>query len=149
MPAVLCFDPTQVTSKGNYSQPRAGDMGHPLSAGAHPAVIAFSWKDGGQDATEDLSPTLRVGTGHLEHSGGASTAAVLQGLTVRRMTPLEYERCFGFPDNWTLVPYRGRLATDTPRYRALGNSISVPDLRYIAERIEFVESVLAEQRRAA
>ena len=55
---------------------------------------------------------------------------------IRRLTPLEYELLQGFPDNWTLVPYRGRMAKDTPRYKAVGNSMAVPVMRWIGERIE-------------
>lgn len=60
---------------------------------------------------------------------------VLARHTVRRMTPRECERLQGFPDDWTLVPYRGGMAADTPRYRALGNSWAVPVARWIGERI--------------
>jgi DNA (cytosine-5)-methyltransferase 1 len=52
------FDTTQVTSKDNYSQPKAGDPCHPLAKGQHPPAIAFSCKDHGQDVG-DVSPTLR------------------------------------------------------------------------------------------
>ncbi|WP_048707451.1 DNA cytosine methyltransferase [Microvirga massiliensis] len=55
---------------------------------------------------------------------------------VRRLTPRECERLQGFPDDWTLVPYtRGKLAADSPRYKALGNSMAVPVMRWIGERI--------------
>lgn len=60
---------------------------------------------------------------------------------VRRLTPREAERLQGFPDDWTLVPYRGKPAADGPRYMALGNSMAVPVVRWIGERIELVESV--------
>lgn len=60
---------------------------------------------------------------------------------VRRLTPRECERLQGFPDDWTLVPYRGKPAADGPRYRALGNSMAVPVMRWIGERIEFVRAL--------
>jgi site-specific DNA-cytosine methylase len=50
---------------------------------------------------------------------------------IRKLLPVEYERLFGFPDNYTLVPG----ATDTSRYKALGNSMAVPVMRWLAERI--------------
>jgi DNA (cytosine-5)-methyltransferase 1 len=62
---------------------------------------------------------------------------------VRRLTPRECERLQGFPDDYTLVPYRGKPAADGPRYKALGNSMAVPVMRWIGERIEAVEDVLA------
>ena len=59
---------------------------------------------------------------------------------VRRITPLECERLQGFPDGWTDVAWRGKEhAPDGPRYKALGNSMAVPVMRWIGERIEFVE----------
>ena len=67
------------------------------------------------------------------------------------MTPVEIERCFGFPDDYTLVPYRGKPAADTPRYRALGNSMAVPVMRWIGERIAQVDAIphLQDERSAA
>jgi len=60
---------------------------------------------------------------------------------VRRLTPTECERLQGFPDGWTLIPYRGKPAADGPRYKALGNSMAVPCMRWIGERIQMVESL--------
>ncbi|HDC4501487.1 TPA: Dam family site-specific DNA-(adenine-N6)-methyltransferase [Enterobacter kobei] len=54
---------------------------------------------------------------------------------VRTLTPLEYERLQGFPDAHTLIPYEGKLADDAPRYKAIGNSMAVPVMRWIGERI--------------
>lgn len=54
---------------------------------------------------------------------------------VRTLTPLEYERLQGFPDGHTLTPYEGKLADDAPRYKAIGNSMAVPVMRWIGERI--------------
>lgn len=56
-------------------------------------------------------------------------------MAVRRLTPLECERLQGFPDNYTLVPHRGKPAADGPRYKALGNSMAVPVIRWIMERM--------------
>ncbi|HGY3149864.1 TPA: phage N-6-adenine-methyltransferase [Morganella morganii] len=58
--------------------------------------------------------------------------------TVRRLTPVECERLQGFPDNHTQISWRGKDATDCPdgpRYRAIGNSMAVPVMRWIGERI--------------
>lgn len=55
---------------------------------------------------------------------------------VRRLTPTECERLQGFPDGWTDIPWRGKdHAPDGPRYKALGNSMAVPCMRWIGERI--------------
>jgi DNA (cytosine-5)-methyltransferase 1 len=57
------------------------------------------------------------------------------GSAVRRLTPRECERLQGFPDDYTLIPWRGGLASDGPRYRSLGNSMAVPVMRWIGQRI--------------
>ena len=63
-----------------------------------------------------------------------------RGLTVRRLTPREYERLQGFPDDYTDIPYRNKEhAPDGARYKALGNSMAVPVMRWIGERIRMVE----------
>jgi len=59
-------------------------------------------------------------------------------VALRRLTPRECERLQGFPDDYTLIPYRGKAADDCPdgpRYKALGNSMAVPVMRWIGERI--------------
>lgn len=60
-------------------------------------------------------------------------------MKVRRLTPLECERLQGFPDGWTDVPCKGKPASDSARYKALGNSMAVPVMRWIGERIRQVE----------
>ena len=58
---------------------------------------------------------------------------------VRRLTPTECERLQGFPDSYTKIPYRNKKADDCPdgpRYAALGNSMAVPVMRWIGERIQ-------------
>lgn len=68
-----------------------------------------------------------------------SSADVVQyGMQVRRLTPIECERLQGFPDNHTLIGWRGKDADecpDGPRYKAIGNSMAVPVMRWIGERI--------------
>ena len=61
---------------------------------------------------------------------------------VRRLTPTECERLQGFPDGWTDIEYRGKPASDGPRYKAIGNSWAVPCARWIGERIEMVERLM-------
>ena len=57
---------------------------------------------------------------------------------VRKLTPIECERLQGFPDNYTRIPWRNKPADqcpDTPRYMAIGNSMAVPVIRWIGERM--------------
>ena len=82
---------------------------------------------------EDACGTLHV---------GGDAPAMAQRSVVRRLTPMECERLQGFPDNWTRIPYRGKPAEecpDTPRYKAIGNSMAVPVMRWIGERIALAE----------
>ncbi|EKB5319639.1 Dam family site-specific DNA-(adenine-N6)-methyltransferase [Salmonella enterica] len=68
----------------------------------------------------------------------ASADVVQFGMQVRRLTPVECERLQGFPDNHTLISWRGKVAADCPdgpRYKAIGNSMAVPVMRWIGERI--------------
>jgi DNA (cytosine-5)-methyltransferase 1 len=67
---------------------------------------------------------------------GDSTPHVATGMQVRRLTPMECERLQGFPDNYTLVPVRGKPAADGPRYKACGNSMAVPVMRWLGRRIQ-------------
>jgi DNA (cytosine-5)-methyltransferase 1 len=63
---------------------------------------------------------------------------------VRRLTPIECERLQGFPDDFTQIPWRNKPAEDCPdgpRYKAMGNSMAVPVMRWIGERIQMVESL--------
>ena len=78
-------------------------------------------------------------TGPLDTDG--HSMALEQHLAVRRLTPRECERLQGFPDDYTAIPYRNKPASDGPRYKALGNSMAVPVMRWIGERIQLVDSI--------
>jgi DNA (cytosine-5)-methyltransferase 1 len=57
---------------------------------------------------------------------------LMQGMAVRRLTPTECERLQGFPDGWTdIFP----TTPDGPRYKAIGNSMAVPVMRWIGKRL--------------
>ncbi len=57
---------------------------------------------------------------------------------VRRLTPVECERLQGFPDGWTDIPYKGKEhPIDAKRIEALGNSMAVPVMAWIARRIDW------------
>jgi site-specific DNA-cytosine methylase len=66
---------------------------------------------------------------------------------IRRLTPFETEILQGFPRGWTKIPYRNKSADqcpDGPRYKACGNSMAVPVMRWIGERIQMVEQLMKE-----
>jgi len=66
---------------------------------------------------------------------------VKQAMAVRRLTPVECERLQGFPDNYTDIKTKGKPTPDGPRYKALGNSMAVPVMRWIGERIQQYENL--------
>jgi len=74
-------------------------------------------------------------------------AAVHQAtMAVRRLTPVECERLQGFPDNWSRISWKGKpeeQCPDGPRYKACGNSMAVPVMRWIGERIAAVNSTIS------
>ncbi|WP_273861977.1 DNA cytosine methyltransferase [Pseudomonas sp. LA5] len=134
--------------------------------GQENAVLAFSCKDHGADAGH-IAPTLRaMGHGESHANAGGQVAVCVTGDVahtlkaegfdasedgtgrgqpmvtgesgVRRLTPRECERLQGFPDDHTLIPWRGRPAAecpDGPRYKAIGNSKAVPVVRWIGRRL--------------
>ena len=92
----------------------------------------------GEDALiqRDMSATLSTHNTQTLITGGREK----RSLTVRRLTPRECERLQGFPDDYTDIPYRNKEhAPHGPRYKALGNSMAVPVMRWIGERIRTVE----------
>jgi len=98
----------------------------------HMVPIAFEANMSLQSpSTNNVAPTLTRRT----------HAAVTTKSTVRRLTPRECERLQGFSDDYTLTPHRGKPAADGPRYKALGNSMAVPVMRWIGERIAMVDKL--------
>jgi len=101
---------------------------------------------------DELLPEGEAGRGRLPSfkttGGGISleriSHLVFDGEAIRKLTPVEWERCFGFPDNYTRIPWRNKSPEDCPdgpRYKALGNSMAVPVVRWIGERIMQVEAI--------
>ena len=77
---------------------------------------------------------LNCHSGILPNYRGMDVVAT--NMAVRRLTPVECERLQGFPDGYTNIPWRKKSeAPDGPRYRALGNSMAVPVMRWIGQRI--------------
>ncbi|HCL6698862.1 phage N-6-adenine-methyltransferase [Escherichia coli] len=87
---------------------------------------------GTQDPDTNLELAHTLGRNHGQEN------AISNGVLVRRLMPVECERLQGFPDNHSQISWRGKEATecpDGPRYRAIGNSMAVPVMRWIGERI--------------
>ena len=99
------------------------------------------WKADAENSRQEVR--LEGGDGQITgalSSGGGKVGqgypAAMVGMAVRRLTPVECERLQGFPDGHTDVPYRGKPASDGPRYKAIGNSMAVPCMAFIGLRID-------------
>lgn len=146
--------------------PTAESQGRTVSAEITGSLCARDYKGGASDCVNDgklvIQDTRAASTFHQNQAGEvketegfagtvtSSSSVSRQQLVhierpsavVRRLTPTECERLQGFPDGWTKVAYRGKPAEecpDGPRYKALGNSMAVPVMRWIFEGIEMVE----------
>ncbi|SEM54711.1 DNA (cytosine-5)-methyltransferase 1 [Sphingomonas gellani] len=136
------FDTTQITSAANYSNPKSGDPCHPLARGMHPPAVAFTASEQANSFAweRDIYPTLNA---QIPNDSSNIQQGIRLGSAVRRLTPRECERLQGFPDDYTLAPHRGKPMADGPRYKALGNSMAVPVMRWIGERIAAVDALSA------
>lgn len=91
-------------------------------------------------ATRSVAQTITSNYGKQCDNSDTSLGpnVAIQAMQVRRLTPTECERLQGFPDGYTAIPWRKKPATecpDGPRYKALGNSWAVPNVRWIGRRI--------------
>jgi site-specific DNA-cytosine methylase len=76
--------------------------------------------------------------------GGSNTSGPkVMDMAVRRLTPIECERLQGFPDGYTNIPWRGKdESPDGQRYKAMGNSMAVPCMKWIGKRIQEIDNEL-------
>ncbi len=119
---------------------RSGEFDKSWANGGAPPAIAFWANDYTQDAGIETCPTIRSGTG-----GGGAYPAVAHRSIVRRLTPIECERLQGFPDDWTQVQHNGKPMADGPRYKMCGNSIAVPVIEWIFDRLNQVHQKIEHQ----
>lgn len=131
-PSVLCL-----SDQGSQAMDWSEDVSSTLRAQEHghqPAVLLFDnhSQDCRYDGPLQVAPTMQESYG----TGGNNTPLVVaDGGTpqlIRRLTPLECERLQGFPDGWTALPD----ASDSARYRALGNSVAIPCVEFVLGRIK-------------
>lgn len=104
-----------------------------------PPVVAFKNHQGAANGsgTDESEPIA----GYHNLNDNTTTESGINSV-VRRLTPLECERLQGFPDNHTRIPWKGKPAEECPdslRYKACGNSMAVPVMRWLGERIEAVD----------
>ena len=127
------YETTTLIAFQNHQDPDvSGSVTHPIGAKDNGMAIAF---DTAQITSKANRSTCKPGVCHTLHSG--NTHHVVTS-AVRRLTPRECERLQGFPDDYTLIPHCNKPAADGPRYKALGNSMAVPVIRWIGERINAV-----------
>ncbi|WP_174565989.1 DNA cytosine methyltransferase, partial [Salmonella enterica] len=164
------FDVETFAVHGTQDPDTNHELAHTLgrNQGQENAVysVALRGRAGGMSAElgDQVSCALRA--------SGSGKAYLLNNLRVRRLTPRECERLQGFPDDHTLIPYgrfirpekmdrdyakylmRGgqfsfdyccRAAADGPRYKAIGNSMAVPVMRWIGERIDRALAALVDK----
>jgi DNA (cytosine-5)-methyltransferase 1 len=116
--------PTLLSSTAGVSRP-----GNAVTE--HQTYVAFGWQNSTSQSmsVDAITPTLDK----------SKTPATLQNMAVRRLTPVECERLQGFPDDYTNIKDK---CPDGPRYKAMGNSMAVPVMRWIGERINKVNNLL-------
>ena len=98
---------------------------------------------------KEISPTLKAET----KQGDTEVNVLKQNLTVRRLTPRECERLQGFPDDWTkykqIVELEGnewvrvelmQKQADGPRYKAMGNAVTVNVAEWIGRRLKHLQA---------
>jgi DNA (cytosine-5)-methyltransferase 1 len=82
--------------------------------------------------TRGCCPTLRSGQ-------GGEGVGFADGVRPDKLTITEWERLQGFPDGYTAIEYKGKPASDATRRRAIGNSFPPPIVRWIGQRIDYLE----------
>jgi site-specific DNA-cytosine methylase len=107
--------------------------------GHEPCVIdqkSFAQNKLGELREGDVFNTLNRNA----NASGRNAPLARQNMAVRRLTPVECERLQGFPDGYSDIKPNGKPTPDGPRYAAMGNSMAVPVMRWIGERIQMVEN---------
>jgi DNA-methyltransferase (dcm) len=165
---VVAFSSKDYGSDAGEIAPTLRAMGHanshPNAGGQLAIAVSLRGREGGATAElgSEVMPALRCG------GGGGDKPHTLTASSVRRLTPRECERLQGFPDDYTLIPWRtwqeaqrkgasyesllaergmrlrepaGEECPDGPRYKALGNSMAVPVMAWIGRRIAEVEAL--------
>ena len=166
----IAFDLAQITSVANRSRAEPGLPSSTITKGsdmhvAQPTIvhgtqdpcvsdIAFAQgrNNGGENVMVQAMAFTTEQTPKYNHdqaltltkqspTGGGQPQCVMQAMAVRRLTPVECERLQGFPDSYTDIKSKNKPTPDGPRYKALGNSMAVPVMAWIGQRIRQVEQL--------
>ena len=141
----IAFHPTQdpiSSTDGTTHGLGCGSSGGQASVAVMQPIIGGVDYENNAHGPDDVTGPLLNGS---PTGGGRPLPAIaLQSMAVRRLTPIECERLQGFPDNYTNIPWRKKdESPDGPRYKALGNSWAVPNVRWIGKRIQEALNALA------
>ena len=125
-----------IAFSGQMSNPQTDvDMTQTLGA-KNPMAVCLGGQHPNAGIGIDQSPTLTNAMG-----AGGGHVPITNAMAVRRLTPVECERLQGFPDTYTDIMSKGKATPDGPRYKALGNSMAVPVMAWIGNRIQQVENL--------
>ena len=129
---------TKQNAGGGQRMPDKDNLGAVLQP------VGYRWQNDRDGLVQDgIAPACRASTGSSGFHEMNHPVVINTAMTVRRLTPSECERLQGFPDDYTLIPWRKKAATDCPdgpRYKALGNSMAVNCMAWIGERIAAVDA---------
>lgn len=129
-PAVLGFYHTnRQPEAGNYEEVSPTIK---VGGGGIPPAVAFAQNQLGEVRTGEVAGTLNTNS----NASGRNTPMACQAFQVRRLTPIECARLQGFPDGHTDIKLKGKPTPDGPQYKAYGNSMAVPCMKWIGERIQ-------------
>jgi DNA (cytosine-5)-methyltransferase 1 len=106
------------------------------------AVHAVTFQPGNLRREAGADPSFTTTTTLKASAGDQTPHVAIPPMAVRRLTPIECERLQGFPDNWSRISWKGKpeeQCPDGPRHKACGNSMAVPVMRWIGERIAAYE----------
>ena len=134
---VIAFDTTQITSPTNRTRDLSKSPA--MTQTGHPPSVAFTERSRADGRTLESQDELAYAPTNPGSGGRAHSRSIIDPQQmVRRLTPRECERLQGYHDDYTLIEHNGKPSSDSARYRALGNSIAVPVLRWIGQRIQMV-----------
>ncbi len=102
-----------------------------FSGDYHVCTLGHSKSNGLGITNTDIGNTLEA--------TNSCNQAVAYNNSIRRFTPIECERLQGFPDNYTNIP---EVSNDSVRYKAIGNSMAVPVMKWIGQRIDMVDKII-------
>jgi len=131
-----------IAFSGQMSNPQTDvDMTQTLQA-KNPMAVAVGTDLYNLSITGDVAACMSTAGSTSSKTG----PTVMQAMAVRRLTPVECERLQGFPDSYTDIKSKNKPTPDGPRYKALGNSMAVPVMAWIGQRIEQVEAICKQNK---